>query len=33
VLPPDIEIRPKIHDLIAGRDVDLETAISLIGSQ
>jgi C-terminal processing protease CtpA/Prc len=32
-IPPDVEVRPTIHNLIAGRDVVLETAISLIGSQ
>jgi hypothetical protein len=29
-IPPDVEVRPTIHDLIAGRDVVLEKAISLI---
>jgi hypothetical protein len=32
-IPPDIEVQPTIHDLIAGRDVVLEKAISLIESR
>jgi C-terminal processing protease CtpA/Prc len=32
-IPPDIEVQPTIHDLIAGRDIVLETAISLIESR
>jgi len=32
-IPPDIEVQPTIHDLIAGRDIVLEKAISLIESQ
>jgi hypothetical protein len=32
-VPPDIEVQPTIHDLIAGRDVVLEKAISLIESR
>jgi hypothetical protein len=29
-IPPDIEVQPTIDDLIAGRDIVLETAISLL---
>jgi hypothetical protein len=32
-IPPDIEVQPTIHDLIAGRDVVLEKAISLIETE
>ena len=32
-IPPDIEVQPTIHDLIAGRDIVLNKAISLIESQ
>jgi C-terminal processing protease CtpA/Prc len=32
-IPPDIEVQPTIHDLIAGRDAVMEKAISLIASQ
>jgi hypothetical protein len=32
-IPPDIEILPTIHDLIAGRDIVLEQAISLVESR
>jgi len=32
-IPPDIEVKPTIHDLIAGRDVVLEKAIALIESR
>jgi hypothetical protein len=32
-IPPDIDVQPTIHDLIAGRDIVLEMAISLIESQ
>ncbi len=32
-IPPDIEVQPTIHDLIAGRDIVLEKVISLIESQ
>jgi hypothetical protein len=31
-IPPDIEVQPTIHDLIAGRDIVLEKAISMIRS-
>jgi hypothetical protein len=31
-IPPDIEVQQTIHDLIAGRDIVLEKAISLVGS-
>jgi C-terminal processing protease CtpA/Prc len=32
-IPPDIEVTPTIHELIAGRDVVLEKAIELIESR
>jgi C-terminal processing protease CtpA/Prc len=32
-ISPDIEVKPSIDDLIAGRDVVLERAISLAGSR
>jgi len=32
-IPPDIEVKPTIDDIIAGRDVVLEKAIALIESQ
>jgi hypothetical protein len=32
-IPPDVEVQSTIRELIAGRDVVLETAVSLVGSR